>query len=96
MANDDCPVSLSGSNEKKLVPKIVCPISRVSCRRIYNSQQKDTVKLTEIKVAGKKVIVTTAIAFIADASLFASSPICSCTLLSLCAAALKAWFHRLR
>jgi hypothetical protein len=34
-----------------------------------------------------------AIAFIADASLFASSPICSWTLLSLCAAALKA-LHR--
>jgi hypothetical protein len=47
-------------------------------------------KLTETKVAGKKVIVTTAIAFIADASLFASAPICSWTLLSLWAAALKA------
>jgi hypothetical protein len=41
-------------------------------------------------VAGKKVIVTTAIPFIADASRFASSPICSCTLLSLYATALKA------
>lgn len=32
-------------------------------------------RLTETKVAGKKVIVTTAIAFIAEASFFASSPI---------------------
>jgi hypothetical protein len=47
-------------------------------------------KLTETKVAGKKVIVTTAIAFVADASRFASAPICSWTLLSLWAAALKA------
>jgi hypothetical protein len=32
---------------------------------------------TETKVAGKKFIVTTAIAFVAKASLLASSPICT-------------------
>jgi hypothetical protein len=42
-------------------------------------------------VAGKKVIVTTAIAFIAEASLLASSPIRTWILLSLWAAALKAY-----
>jgi hypothetical protein len=41
-------------------------------------------------VAGKKAIVTTAIAFMADASRFASSAIRTCTLLSACAATLNA------
>lgn len=48
-------------------------------------------QLTETKVAGKNVIVTTAIAFIAEASLFASSPMRTCILLSLWAAPWKAY-----
>jgi hypothetical protein len=46
--------------------------------------------LTETKVAGKKVIVTTAIAFIAMVSLTASSAMAPCTWLSRCATMLKA------
>ena len=87
---DDRPASLSDWNEKKLDPKIVCATGCISHTQTHHSQLSAIGRLTETKVAGKKVIVTTAIAFIADASLFASSPICSCTLLSLCAAALKA------
>ena len=76
MAKDDCPAPLSGSNEKKLVPKIVCQgVILAKHEGMTVSIRAD--ELTETKVAGKKVIVTTAIAFIADASLFASSPICS-------------------
>lgn len=50
-----------------------------------------SIQLTETKVAGKNVIVTTAIAFIAEASLLASSLIRTWTLLSLWDAALKAY-----
>jgi hypothetical protein len=52
-------------------------------------------RLTETKVAGKNVIVTTAMAFIAEASLLASSPICTCILPSLWAAVLKAYRYKL-
>jgi hypothetical protein len=44
------------------------------------------VRLTETKVAGKKVMVMRAIAFIAVVSFFASSPIWTWILLSRCAA----------
>lgn len=46
---------------------------------------------TEMKVAGKKVIVIMAIAFIAVVSFFASSPILTWICLSRCAAVWKAY-----
>lgn len=46
--------------------------------------------LTATKVDGKKIMVTTAMAFMDAVFLRASSPIRACTLLSRCASALKA------
>jgi hypothetical protein len=71
---DDRPAPLSGSNKKKLVPKMVCPTGLLSQRRSYSVPVG---KLTETKVASKKVVVTTAIVFIAEASHFTSLPICN-------------------
>lgn len=47
--------------------------------------------LTETNVAGRKIMVTTAMALIDDASLADCSDIFNWIMLSLCAAALKAW-----
>jgi hypothetical protein len=52
--------------------------------------------LTDTNVAGKKVIVTTAIALVADASLLASSPMRTWILLLRWAAALKACLCKIR
>ena len=61
---DDRPAPLSGSNEEKLVPKMVYPTGLLSQRRSYSVKVG---KVTETKVASKKAIVTTAITFIAEA-----------------------------
>jgi hypothetical protein len=81
-----------GWNEKKFIPKSVCSPDPVSHTYTLNKVGQ----LTETNVAGKKAIVTTAIAFIAEASLFASSPIRTWILLSPWAATLNAYGHKLK
>ena len=88
---DDHLTPLLGLNEKKLILNSVYKIGSFSKNFIH----KWVGQPIETKVAGKKVIVTTVIAFIAEASLFTSSPIRTWILLSPWAAVLKACCRKL-
>ena len=73
------------------IQKIQSPLLRSQVKLLENQMQDNFNLPTDTKVADRKVMVKTAIVFIAALSLRAASPILTIIVLSCCAIVLNAW-----